>query len=208
MVGSGALREMLADESVSAVLSIGRRSCGVTHPKLRELLVPDLFNISAVEKELEGWDAGVWALGISSIGLDEASYAKVTEDLTLLWARTLLKHNPNFSFSYCSAMGADTTAMWGRVRRRVESAIKSMGFHHAGCVRPGMIQPGPGIKSKVIFYQAAIIAFKPLFPILVQLFPKYFTTSERLARAMLRIVQGRADAFLLESSDINRIGRT
>ena len=206
MVGAGALREALADPDVEVVLGVGRRSCGVRHPKLRELVLPDLFDIAAVEGQLAGWDACVWAVGISSVGLGEAEYAKVTEELTLLWARALLRLNPDFSFCYCSAKGAGGGSMWARVRQRVEGALESMPFRHAGCVRPGFIQPGPGIRSTVKLYQVFIVIFRPLFPLLVTLLPSLATTSERLGRAMLRVVQGRADRFILESEDINRIG--
>ena len=206
MVGAGALREALADPDVEAVLGVGRRSCGVTHPKLRELLMPDLFDMTGAEAELAGWDACIWAVGISSVGLDEAAYARVTEELTLLWARALLRINPDFSFCYCSAMGADGRAMWARVRRRVESALQAMPFRHAGCVRPGFIQPGPGIRSTVKLYQTAITVFRPLFPLIVAAVPSIATTSARLGRAMLRVVQGRADRFILEPADINRVG--
>ncbi len=207
MVGQGALREALADPGVETVLSVGRRACGVRHPKLRELLLPDLFDFAKVEAQLTGWDACVWALGISSLGLEEAAYAKVTEDLTLLWARALLRLNPDFSFCYCSAMGAGGGSMWARVRQRVEGGLKAMSFHRVGCVRPGFIQPGPAIRSGVKAYQAAVFLFKPFFALFVPVFPSMFTTSERLGRAMLRVVQGRADRFILESADINRVGR-
>ncbi len=206
MVGAGALRETLADPGVEAVLSVGRRSCAVQHPKLRELLLTDLFEFAAVEPQLAGWDASIWAVGISSIGLDEAAYARVTEELTLRWARTLLRLNPDFSFCYCSAMGAGGRTMWARVRRRVEGALEAMPFRHAGCVRPGIIQPGPGIRSNVKLYQALIVFGRPLFPVFVRTLPSLCTTSERLGRAMLRVVQGRADRFILESADINRVG--
>lgn len=202
----GALREALADPDVSAVLSISRRPCGVADAKLRELLLPDLFDIAAVESQLSGWDACIWAVGISSVGLDEAAYAKVTEELTLLWARTLVRLNPSSSFCYCSALGADGGTMWARVRRRVEAGIKALPFRHAGCVRPGFIEPGPGIRSTVRLYQTLIVIFRPLFPLVVKAAPSWATTSERLGRAMLRVVQGRADRFILESADINRIG--
>lgn len=207
MVGAGVLREALADPGVEAVLSVGRRPCGVEHPKLRELLLPDLFDFAAVEPRLAGWDACLWAVGVSSVGLDEAAYAKVTEELTLLWARALLRLNPGLSFCYCSAMGADGRSMWARVRRRVEGALKAMPFRHAGCVRPGFIRPGPGIRSSVRLYQAFIVLLRPLFPLLVKGLPRHVTTSERLGRAMLRVVEGRADRFILESADINRVGR-
>ncbi len=204
MVGAGVLREALVDPGVEAILSVGRRSCGVKHPKLRELLIPDLFHFAAVEPDLVGWDACVWALGISSLGLEEQAYAKITEELTLLWARALLRLNTDFCFSYCSAMGAGGRSMWARVRQRVEGELRRMPFRHVGCVRPGVVHPGRGIRSQVKAYQAAIVFFKPFFPFLVKFLPAYFTTSERLGRAMLRVVHGRADRFILESVHINR----
>ena len=207
MVGAGVLREALADPDVESVLSVGRHTCGVEHPKLRELLLPDLFDFAAAEAQLAGWDACVWAVGVSSIGLDEAAYAKVTEELTLRWARALLRINPAFSFCYCSAKGAGGGSMWARVRQRVEGALRTLPFRNAGCVRPGFIQPGPGIHSRVRLYEAFILLLKPLSPLLVSTLPSLCTTSERLGRAMLRVVQGRADRFILESADINRIGK-
>ena len=206
MVGAGALQEALADPAVSAVLSVGRRPSGVEHPRLQELILPDLFEFSSVESQLTGWDACVWAVGVSSVGLDEAAYARVTEELTLRWARALLRLNSGFSFCYCSAMGAGGGSMWARVRQRVEAALKEMPFRHSGCVRPGFIQPGPGITSHVKLYRVFMFVMKPFFPLFVRLFPSLFTTSARLGRAMLRVVQGRADRFILESADINRLG--
>ncbi|MFL6416578.1 MAG: hypothetical protein ACJ74Y_13020 [Bryobacteraceae bacterium] len=206
MVGSGTLREALRDPEIESVLSIGRRSCGVQHSKLRELILPDLFEIGSIETQLVGWDACVWALGISSVGMKEADYAKVTEKLTLLWARKLLELNPVFSFCYCSAAGADGHSMWARVRQRVEKELKALPFRHVGCVRPGLIQPGPGIGSRVRLYQPFIVVFRPLFPVIVKLFPRVSTTSERLGKAMLRVVKGRVEEYILESADINRVG--
>lgn len=206
MVGSGALREALADPEIEAVLSAGRRSCGVQHPKLRELIIPDLFEIGSFEPELVGWDACAWALGISSVGMSEAAYARITEELTLLWARTLLRLNPDFSFCYCSAAGADGRSMWARVRQRVEKALRALPFRHAGCVRPGLIRPGPGIRSRIAFYQTILVLSRPFFPTIVKLFPQLSTTSERLGRAMLAVVKGRVDKYILESADINRLG--
>lgn len=209
MVGAGALREALGSPEVEAVLSIGRQPSGVVHPKLREIALPDLFDFAAIEDQLVGYDACIWAIGISSVGLDESAYARVTEELTLSWARALLRLNPGLSFCYCSAGGAGGPGMWARVRRRVEGALQSMPFRHAGAVRPGFIRPGPGIRSRTWAYQLGVILLKPLFlftPLLVRVLPFLFTTSEVLGRAMLRVVQGRADRLILESADINRIG--
>lgn len=206
MVGGGALREALAAPHVEKVLSIGRRTCGVTHPKLEELLLPDLFEFTAVEHKLAGYDACIWAVGIPSGGLDEAAYAKVTVELTLKWAQVLLRLNPEFSFCYGSGGGAGGRMMWARVRQRVEGAVKTMGFKYAGVVRPGFIQPGPGLKSQVPAYQMGIVILRPVFPFFVKHWPSLFTTTEILGRAMLRIVEGKADRFILDPIHINRLG--
>jgi uncharacterized protein YbjT (DUF2867 family) len=209
MVGAGTLREALAAPDVEAVLSIGRRPSGVVHPKLRELLLPDLFEFASVEDQLVGYDACIWAVGVSSVGLDEAAYAKLTEELTLRWARALLRLNPTLSFCYCSAAGAGGGSMWARVRQRVEGALKAMPFRHAGAVRPAFIRPGPGIRSRTPAYNAFLVPLRPFFPVFslfVRIFPGMFTTSEVLGRAMLRVVEGRAGQFILESADINRVG--
>jgi uncharacterized protein YbjT (DUF2867 family) len=209
MVGAGALREALNAPEVETVLTVGRRSCGVTHPKLREVLVADLFDIGTIEEQLVGFDACIWTVGVSAVGMDEPAYARITEELTLLWARTLLRLNPQFSFCYCSGAGAGGRAMWARVRQRVERALQSMPFKHAGAVRPAFIRPGKGIRSRTPGYQVGIVILTPIFPLvplLARLFPSAFTTAETLGRAMLRVTQGRAEQFILESKDINRLG--
>lgn len=206
MVGTGVLQQALQAMDVEAVLSVGRRPCGVTHPKLQELQLEDLFEFAAVEDRLRGYDACIWAVGISSIGLDEAAYARVTHELTAKWAHALLRLNPELSFCYCSAAGAEGNSMWARVRQRIEAQLRDLPFRHAGCVRPGFIQPAPGARSQVKLYQALIVLVRPISPLLVYAFPSLCTTGERLGRAMLAVVRGQAQSYILESRDINRLG--
>lgn len=207
MVGASVLREALRSPSVSAITVVGRRPSGFVHPKLGEILQEDLFDTSVVE--LGGYDACIWAIGISSVGLHEPAYSRVTEELTLLWAKALLKENPDISFCYCSAGGAGGRSMWAKVRQRVEQSLEAMPFKHSGAVRPGFIRPGAGISSRTPAYQLGVRLLKPIFPFfpqLIRFFPFLFTTSEILGNAMLRIVEGKADRFILESRDINRLG--
>lgn len=207
MVGAGVLREALASSEVEAILCVGRRPCGVAHPKVRDLVLADLFALAPVENELVGYDACIWAVGQSAIGQGEAAYVRVTVDLTLLWAKALLRLNPSLSYCYCSAAGAGGRGMWARVRQQVEGQLSALPFRHKGVVRPAMIRPGPGIRSQVMIYNAAILLLSPIAPLLVRIFPFGYTTSERLGRAMLGVVSGRADRFILESVDINRLGQ-
>ena len=208
MVGSGVLRVLQDDPSVTEVVVVGRRSCGAAGGKVRELLVADLAAVESVDAAaLAGLDGCIWAVGVSSMGMTEAAYAEVTERLTLRWAARLLELNPSMAFCYCSAAGADGGTMWARVRRRVEGPLATMGFRHAGCVRPGLISPIPGFAHRVALFALGLRLFGPLFPALIALVPSYATSWVRLGRAMIRVVKGEADRFILESSDINRLGR-
>jgi len=206
MIGSGTLREALADPDVASVLVVGRRPCGVSHAKLREKLLDDLAAVPADDPDLGGLDGCLWCLGVSSVGLDEAAYRRVTHDLTLAWAQALLARNAGMGFCYVSAQGADGAGMWARVRRGTEQALLALPFRQVGCVRQGGIQPGPGIRSRTALYNAFITLMGPLFPWALRRFPAYVTTSQRLGRAMLRVLKGQAPKAILESSDINVLG--
>jgi hypothetical protein len=210
MVGRGVLLEALADPLVEAVLCIGRRPCGVTDPKLREVVLEDLFDLAAFEAkatdEAIRATACIWALGVSSVGMTEDEYSRVTVELTLTWAKALIALNPGMSFCYCSGMGADGKAMWARVRRRVEAGLKELPFKHAGVVRPGLIRPMHGISHRYLSYRIFLVLMWPIFPLLVWLAPGLCTTTARLGRAMLRVVRGEGSGYILESRDINRLG--
>src|SRR5579863_8508267 len=109
MVGQGVLRECLLDPGVASVLSIGRNATGQSHPKLHQLIHADLFNYSGIEKELSGFDACFFCLGVSSVGMKEEAYRHVTYDLTLAAAQTLARLNPAMTFIYVSGMGTDSS---------------------------------------------------------------------------------------------------
>src|SRR5208282_1685868 len=98
MVGQGVLRECLLDSGVASVVSIGRSTTGVPHPKLREIIRADLTNYTPIEGRLSGFDACFFCLGISSAGLTEEQYARVTYDITLGAGETLARLNPAMTF--------------------------------------------------------------------------------------------------------------
>ncbi|OTG85284.1 hypothetical protein B9T31_12460 [Acinetobacter sp. ANC 4558] len=210
MVGKSVLHEALQNIDIEKILVIGRESSGIEHAKLSEILLKDLFKMNEIEKDLVGYDACIWAIGMSSVGKSEPEYAKVTEELTLLWAKNLLRINPKFSFCYCSANGAGGKSMWARVRQRVETELQQMPFQFSGAVRPAVIQPSQNITSRTRAYRIAIGVMKPLnpiFPYLIRYCPKQFTTSKILALSMIGVVQGKANQFILESKDINQLGQ-
>src|SRR5690349_6645130 len=120
MVGQGVLRECLLDADVSEVLIVGRSAIEEdgTNPRLRELIVPDVAELSAIEPQLSGFDACFFCLGVSSVGMSEADYRRVTYDLTLAVAKTLARLNPAMTFVYVSGAGTDASgrSMWAGVK--------------------------------------------------------------------------------------------
>jgi uncharacterized protein YbjT (DUF2867 family) len=211
MVGQGVLRECLLDPVVEHVLAVGRSATGQTHEKLRELVRQDLLDYSAVENQLPGYDACFFCLGVTSAGMTERDYRRVTFDITMAAARTLARHNPQMTFIFVSGAGTDGTArgrvMWARVKGETENALRQLPFKASYAFRPGFIQPLHGIRSKTRLHRLAYALMGPLYPVLKALVPKYVTTTEQMGRAMILVALRGAPKPVLESGDINVISR-
>ena len=209
MVGQGVLRECLLDPEVTQVLSVARSSTGQKHEKLRELLHKDFTNFSAVQGELTGYDACFFCLGVSSAGMNEADYTRVTYDYTLAAAKVLAKMKPPMTFIYVSGAGTDSSekgrSMWARVKGRTENALLALPFKAKFMFRPGIIQPMHGIQSRTKWYRAFYAVATPLFPVLDSLFPHAITTTERVGRAMLVAARRGSNKTVLENADINAL---
>jgi uncharacterized protein YbjT (DUF2867 family) len=208
MVGQGVLRECLLDPRVDAVLSVARRAGGQQHPKLKELVRPDLTNYAGAEDQLAGYDACFFTLGVSSAGMNEADYTKVTYDLTMAAAKAIAKASPNLTFVYVSGAGTDSSekgrSMWARVKGKTENDLLAMPFKGAYMFRPGAIQALHGIKSRTPAYRAFYaIAGWWLLPLARLLAPNSITTTEAIGRAMISVAERGAPKKLLDPKDIN-----
>lgn len=211
MVGQGVLSECLLDSEVESVLAIVRSATGQRHAKLQELVRENFFDFSDVAPRLAGYDACFFCLGVSAAGMSEADYQRVTYDVTLAAAKTLVELNPAMTFIYVSGAGTDGTesgrTMWARVKGRTENALLHLPFRGAYMFRPAVIRPGPGIRSKTKSYRVLYGLFGPLLPLFKALFPGYVTTTEEVGRAMLEVAKHGAAKRVLESRDIIALGR-
>jgi uncharacterized protein YbjT (DUF2867 family) len=209
MVGQGVLRECLLAGDVTEVLSVGRTGTGQVHPKLCEVLQTDLSNPSPLEPKLQGFDACFFCLGVSSAGMKEADYRRLTFELTLGFARILAKLNPAMTFIYVSGAGTDRTergrSMWARVKGETENALLRLPFR-AVMFRPGAIVPLHGIKSKTALYRVAYSVARPFLGPLQRAFPNSICTTEQVGRAMLRVARSGAPKPVLEARDIIEAG--
>jgi len=206
MVGQGVLRECLLASDVERVLIVGRTASGIAHAKLRELRVPDLTDYSAVEADLSGFDACFFCLGVSSAGMSEAQYTRITYDLTLAAAEVLARLNPQMTFVYVSGVGTDSSErgsiMWARVKGRTENALRRLPFKASYMFRPGVIQPMHGARSKTRVYAVTYMLVGWLLPLLRAVSPRRFLTTELVGQAMLAVARRGAPQVVLEPGDI------
>jgi uncharacterized protein YbjT (DUF2867 family) len=209
MVGQGVLRECLLDGGVESVLAVGRSPTGQRHAKLREILHNDFLDFSLIEAQLAGYDACFFCLGVSSVGMSEQRYRRLTYDITLAAARTLAKLNPQMVFIYVSGRATDSSErgklMWARVKGKTENDLLKLPFKAAYMFRPAGIQPLHGIRSKTGWVQAIYVGSAPLLSLLNRVAPNYMTTTEQVGRAMIKVARDGYIRPVLESEDINRI---
>src|SRR5262245_38388305 len=149
MIGQGVLRECLIDPHVTRVLTVGRAPTGKRHYKLLEIVHANLLDLSSIEPDLAGFDACFFCLGISSAGMREPDYRRITHDRPLAAAQALLQRSPGATFVYVSGLGADSSEkgalMWARVKGQAENALQRMPFKAVYVIRPGFVQPLHGI---------------------------------------------------------------
>jgi hypothetical protein len=200
MVGEGVLLECLQNDSIGSVLMLNRRSYALKHPKLKELIVPNFLEIEKMKDQLVGYDACFFCAGVSSMGMSEADYTKVTYDTTLAVARTLVQTSPSMIFNFVT--GALTNAkgkqMWQRVKGRTEEELMKLPFKGQYNFRPGFMKPVAGQKNVRWFFKPAIW----IFPLLLS---KQSLTLHEVCRAMIHAVTRGYNKQILEVPDIKAL---
>jgi uncharacterized protein YbjT (DUF2867 family) len=194
---------------VESVLTVGRNATGQKHEKLREIVHKNLLDLSSIEEELRGFDACFFCLGVTSMGMTEGEYRKVTYDIAMEAAETLVKLNPGMTFVYVSGAGTDTSeqgrVMWARVKGATENALLRLPFKGVYMFRPAAIQPLHGIKSKTRWYQFFYDVLWPVLSLAKRVLPQYVTTTEQIGKAMLAVARRDGGRGVLETKDINAI---
>jgi uncharacterized protein YbjT (DUF2867 family) len=206
MVGKGVLRQCLLDPGIESVLSIGRSSSAVSHPKLREVVRADMFDFNVNAGELEGFDTCFFCLGVSSVRMSEAEYTRLTYDLTMGWAHALARVNPAMRFLYVSGMGTGGKSMWARVKGRTENALLAL-FPEAVMIRLGALRPMHGERSKAPGGSVLLGVLSPFWPVLQWIWPSGVITTEELGRAMIFAARNGVPNRVLESADLAALGR-
>ena len=208
MVGEGVLHVALNHPDVEQVLVLGRRTCGVRHPKMKEIVHSNLFDLSSVESELKGYNACYFCLGTSSIGMNEQDYTKITYELTMNTASTLSKLNPEMTFCYISGEGTDSTEqgkqMWARVKGKTENDLMKLPFKSVYNFRPGFIKPIKGMRNTLSFAKPLGV----LYPVLKTLFPSHVCRLTDIGISMISVTQNGFSKKIVNNNDLELIARS
>jgi uncharacterized protein YbjT (DUF2867 family) len=208
MVGQGVLLECERDPGVTSIVALGRTPVAGQHPKLTNLVHNDLSNYEGLDAQLTGFDACFFCLGVTSNGMSETDYTRVTYTWTVAAAETLSGLNPGMTFIYVSGSGTDSTekgrSMWARVKGRTENAVLGLPLK-AYMFRPGFIQPLDGIESKTPSYRIFYKVLAPLMPLLRRALPNQVLTTREIGRAMLSVARQGYEKRILETRDIRAV---
>ncbi len=206
MIGEGVLHKSLDHPDVNSILVINRRPCGVQHEKLKEIIHKDFFDLTLIKDQLSGYNACFFCLGVSSVGMKEEAYRKMTYDLTLNFAKTVIELNKDMTFNYVSGAGTDSSergrSMWARVKGKTENDLIKMPFKAAYAFRPGYIHPMPGMKNTLKAYK--YLGF--LYPVFKTIFPAYVCTLNDIGTSMIKVCTEGYSKKVLECKDITLLG--
>lgn len=202
MVGEGVMHICLDHPDVEKVLVINRHPDGVEHPKLIEIIHEDFFDLSSIESRLVGYDACFFCLGVSSMGMKESDYYRLTYTLTMHVAVTLSRLNSKMTFAYVSGAGTDRTgqgsSMWARVKGKTENDLRKLPFARSYAFRPGFIKPIKGMKHTKSYYR--YISW--LFPVGRALYANGFCTLRELALSMIYVAKNNVEKDIIDGKDM------
>lgn len=207
MVGEGVLHECLQSDEVEKVLVVGRKSCAVSHPKLTEIVHRDFFDLSPIENQLAGYNACFFCLGVSSTGVSAEEYKRLTYDLTMNFAETILRENSEMTFCYVSGAGTDSTETgwlnWARVKGKTENDLIKLPFKKVFAFRIGFLKPEKDFKNTVNLYNY----LGWLYPLVRAVSNKYASTLGEVGRAMINGATKGYEKQILEVEDIIELAR-
>ena len=207
MVGEGVLHECLLHPDVEKILLINRRPCGISNPKLSEIIHDNFFDLSHIENKLVGYDTCFYCLGVTSLRMKEPAYYYITYTLTLDIAQRLAKLNPNMIFCYISGAGTNTPEkakfMWARVKGKTEQDLMKLSFKKVYLFRPGLIKPTKGLNNVHKYYYVFNL-FYPLFHLTM---PKFVSTLKELGLSMIISATKGYEKQILEVPDIVKLSK-
>lgn len=191
MIGQGALRESLEAPDVTSVTVVGRSKLSRSHPKLNQIILPDLLQIESIQDQLYGFDICLFTLGVSASDVDEATYTKINYEIPKTVASVLINMNPEITFIYVSGGGTDSSeqgsVMWARVKGKTENTLLKFGSRAIYLFRLGFVLPKNGEISKTPMYRKFYRWFGWALKIAKFIAPASVVDTTEVGRSMLQL---------------------
>ena len=207
MVGEGILLECLNQPQVTKVLSVSRKPTGIEHPKLKEYIVADFLSLQENDKKLKDYDACFFCAGVSSVGMKEDEYKRITYDTTMHFAK-VLNPNPKLSFIYVSGGGTDSSEKgrmaWARIKGKTENDLMKLPFKQVFGYRIGFLIPVPGQK-RVLKYYKYVNWLTPLIKIIA---PNIISSMHQVALSMIYAAQNGYKQNVIYVKDIKTMAKS
>jgi uncharacterized protein YbjT (DUF2867 family) len=201
MVGEGVLHECLQHPDVAEVLIINRKPSEIMHPKLKEILHQNFFDLTPVEGLIQGYNACFFCLGVSAVGMKEEEYFRLTNTLTLNFATILAKQNTEMTFCYVSGSGTKSSekgSMWARVKGKTENDLMKLPFKAVYNFRPGFMLPTQGLTRTIKYYRY----INWMYPFFRRFVPQYVSTLKEMGLCMINTALYGYSKKILEVEDI------
>jgi len=207
MVGEGVLHECILHPDVERILIINRKASGMLHPKLKEIIHQDFFDLPFIQQELAGYNTCLFCLGVSSVGMDKKTYFNLTYNLTMNFAKALADQNPAMVFCYISGAGTDSSekgrVAWARVKGKTENDLMKLPFKRVYNFRPAILESTPGLKNTLSFYKY----FRWLIPFIRLIAPNSLSTLKELGLAMINVSRNGYPRQIIEVKDIHALAK-
>ena len=151
--GAAILKYALDSPTISTISVLSRRPVKLAEnqPKAKVILHKDFESYPPeLLDQLQGATGCIWAQGISSRGMKEDEYAKITVDYPMAAAKAFSGLGEKMNFVYMSGEGANMDEskagqMFGRVKGRAEKQLLELGNDLPALniynIRPAIINP-------------------------------------------------------------------
>ncbi len=206
MIGKLILEYCLQRDDVSSITSITRKSTGIHHPKLVELIHDDFLDYTALSAHLKNKDICFYCIGVYTGQVPRNEFRKITVDYTKALAIALKQNSPEAGFCFLSGQGADLTeksaVMFALDKGIAENILINLHFNHLAIFRPGYIYPvTPRVEPNTLYK-----IFRVVYRMgLGKIYPNIGVTSEQLAKVMVSVGFEGKGQVIYENRDIRKL---
>jgi uncharacterized protein YbjT (DUF2867 family) len=202
MIGGIVLNHCLQSDEIQTVTSLVRRTTGVIHSKLCEIVCDDFLHYNGLEAHFSNQDIAHFCLGVYTGQVPDALFKEITVDYAQGFADRLKSQSPEAGVCFLSGAGADQSEKsrlsFARYKGMAENYLIEKNFKSLYLFRPGYIYPVEPRQEPNFSYRVS----RWLYPLIKVLGRRYSIKSTELGEAMFIAGIRGAEKMVLENNDI------